>query len=81
MKKTISAKLTCPQCGQAAGVHILWGIPGIAAFEAEQRGELVIAGSDMPPFYEIPLNTQCLSCDVRWNDSSYSTPTQSTADK
>jgi hypothetical protein len=67
MRNTNLEKLKCPVCGRYEGVEIFWGIPGIAAIEAEQRGELVLAGSDLPPFFELSGNTQCLSCEAKWS--------------
>lgn len=61
-----SKKVTCPSCGHNEGVQILWGMPSLSAFEAEQRGEAVLGGSNFPPFFEITPNSHCLVCGIRW---------------
>jgi hypothetical protein len=42
---------------------ILWGMPGPSAYEAEQRGELIVGGSCMVS----PMNPkwQCSVCGLR----------------
>ena len=46
-----------------AGVPIVYGLPGREAFEAEQRGELVLGGCVIE---EGGPTRQCVECGERW---------------
>ena len=56
-------KRRCPNCGAVAGVPIVYGLPGRDAFEAEQRGELVLGGCVIEE--DAPTH-QCVECGDRW---------------
>lgn len=56
-------KRRCPKCGAVAGVPIVYGLPGREAFEAEQRGELVLGGCVIE---EGAPTHQCVECGERW---------------
>ena len=55
----------CPTCGSAAVVRIVYGLPGHEAFEAAERGELVLGGcvisSDSPLW-------ACTACHAQFGD-------------
>ena len=56
-------KITCPHCGEKAGVKILYGMPASEAFQAEQRGELWLGGcctSEGDP------KSHCMKCGHNW---------------
>ena len=59
----VARKRRCPKCGAVAGVPIVYGLPGRAAFEAEQRGELVLGGCVIE---EGAPTHQCVECGERW---------------
>ncbi len=48
MEQTPTEKQRCPDCGERAGVEILYGLPSPEAMEAEARGELALGGCMMP---------------------------------
>ena len=53
----------CPRCSQPAGIPIEYGMPSYEAFEAEQRGKIVLGGCDIdgePPDYH------CRNCGYEW---------------
>jgi hypothetical protein len=57
----------CPKCGGSAVVPILYGLPGPKAFEAAERGEVVLGGCLIP---EPPLpRWACRGCGTRWPSS------------
>jgi hypothetical protein len=62
----------CPACRHMAGVPLLFGMPGPPAFEAEQRGELVLGGCI--PMYDQGgnrFNLACLRCAHHWYDPNF----------
>lgn len=59
----VDRKLRCPKCGAVAGVPLVYGLPGCDAFEAEQRGELVLGGCVIEE--DAPTH-QCVECGDRW---------------
>ncbi len=57
--------LACPNCGQQAGVPIIWGMPTPDLFTQVESGDrdVVLGGCDVPD----PLvNAACRSCGARW---------------
>lgn len=66
----------CPRCGTGRLRPILYGFPTPAAFEAADRGDLVLGGcviSDHDPM------TACPTCGARFGDRSR-VPTTQTGD-
>lgn len=54
--------LNYPRCG-TRGVPILYGLPSHEAFEAEERGELVIGGC----MDDASVDLGCPKCDETWD--------------
>lgn len=53
----------CPKCGESL-IEIVYGMPGIELFEAEERGEVILGGccvSDDDPKY------RCKKCDIDYS--------------
>lgn len=51
----------CPSCGSTDAVEIAYGYPTTEAWEAEQRGEVVLGGCVIGP--ESP-DYECRSCHI-----------------
>ena len=51
----------CPACGSKRVVGIVFGMPGVELFEAEQRGEVVLGGCCVSTF---DPDWQCLDCET-----------------
>ena len=60
------ARTTCPDCG-GGGIRIVYGLPGLEATEAAERGEVAlggcIVGDDDP-------NLRCRACGNEWSARS-----------
>lgn len=60
----IRARFPCPQCGQNAGVSIIYGYPTRRLFRQAERGRVALGGcivsNDDP-------DRQCLQCHHRWS--------------
>ena len=52
----------CPRCKSARVVTIVYGLPGMEAFEEAQAGEIVLGGCEVTD--DDPL-WQCLDCDAK----------------
>lgn len=63
-------KYVCPACAQKTGVDILYGLPAPAAFEAAERGEVVLGGCCID--LEGPERA-CTSCGHEWRIKRRST--------
>lgn len=61
--RTAQRRVRCPACGAIAGVRIVYGLPSIEAFEAEQRGEIVLGGCVLE---EDAATHACTACGQRW---------------
>jgi pyruvate/2-oxoacid:ferredoxin oxidoreductase beta subunit len=66
VKQTPSEKQRCPDCGEFAGVEILFGMPSREAMEAAARGEIALGGCIIP---WKPLHYRCLACNWEWGKS------------
>ena len=51
----------CPTCGSTAVAPLLYGLPVAGAFEAADRGEVIIAGCVIRDETD-----GCLDCGARW---------------
>ena len=52
--------LQCPECGELAGVRIVWGLPGP---DDMQRTDVVFGGCVLPPD---PPDHRCQECGHSW---------------
>lgn len=59
-------KQRCPDCGERAGVPLVFGLPSSEAMDAEARGEIALGGCIIP--WE-PLHYRCLACGWEWGRS------------
>ena len=58
--------VVCPKCKSDRTVPILYGYPSHEAFEAEERGELILGGCEM--IDGMPHEDYgCLDCRYRWS--------------
>lgn len=58
--------VVCPKCRSDRTVPILYGYPSHEAFEAEERGELILGGCEM--IDGMPHeDCGCLDCGYRWS--------------
>ena len=56
----------CPKCGSTKTVPILYGYPSYEAFEAAERGEILLGGCEM--IDGMPHEDYgCLECRYRWS--------------
>lgn len=60
-------RLKCPLCG-TPGVPILYGFPTHEAFEAAERGELIIGGCTVELDRNVDLG--CSNCGETWDSGS-----------
>ena len=51
--------MKCPRCGSARVVEIVWGLVGWDVGQRAERGEVWIAGCDVPPD---PPEWHCQRC-------------------
>ena len=58
-------RVKCPACRQKTGVEVSWGFPTREAFEAAERGDLVLTGCS-PPLCGEEATRQCTACDHKW---------------
>ncbi|WP_420475755.1 hypothetical protein [Noviherbaspirillum sp. ST9] len=61
--------MTCPNCGEPAGVPLVWGDPDEATRAAVLRGEIVLAGCMIEPIGNAVPDCACLKCAYRWRDA------------
>ena len=52
----------CPRCKSAKVVTIVYGLPGMEAFEEAQAGKVVLGGCDVT---DDDPSWQCLDCDAK----------------
>jgi hypothetical protein len=52
---------TCPRCGSADVIEIVYGLPGLDAEQAERRGEIELGGCESHD-----EQWACRSCRHRW---------------
>ncbi|MEA2199454.1 MAG: hypothetical protein QOI89_50 [Solirubrobacteraceae bacterium] len=64
---TVQSTATCPVCGESAARPILYGMPGSEAFEASERGELVLGGCLIG---EADPDVACGACGHRWQSEA-----------
>ena len=58
--------VVCPKCRSDRTAPILYGYPSHEAFEAEERGELILGGCEM--IDGMPHEDYgCLDCRYRWS--------------
>ncbi len=58
--------VTCPKCGSTKTVPILYGYPSYEAFEAAERGEILLGGCEL--IDGMPHEDYgCLECRYRWS--------------
>ena len=61
--RPVPGKETCPVCRGPNVKTIVYGLPGPEALEAEQRGQVVLAGCVLPGFLYDRL---CGRCGHKW---------------
>ena len=54
----------CPKCKSSHTSGILYGYPTLEAFEAAERGEIILGGCKI---YEGQPDYGCFDCDYRWS--------------
>jgi hypothetical protein len=60
--------MPCPNCGEHAGVPLVWGDPDEKTRAAVLRGEIVLAGCMIEPISGAVPDYACLKCAYRWRD-------------
>ncbi|MFG6332581.1 MAG: hypothetical protein K1W28_12275 [Lachnospiraceae bacterium] len=58
----------CPKCGSEKTAEILYGMPTLQAFEASERGEIILGGC-MLNDDTIQPDYGCLECKYKWATS------------